>query len=189
MMKKNAYRTSLAIIGLMVFGGMAALAQTKTPHRYADQTASTQTGKRGQERINHDILKRDMSDMTNEPHQILAMAFMQNIETFTKALSEQAQGGTLLSSDFARATVAEIIRNFDEAKTHHQEHVKTMRPGRPSRMTGMGEMDMRDSKLKTAIDTLEKDVQNYTLNSKQIATDCAALLRHLDEMSKMQRQE
>src|SRR6185295_3068699 len=129
--------------------------------------ASAQAGKKGAERINHDILKRDVSDMTSEPHQVLAMAFMQNIETFTKILGEQAQGNRPLSADFARAAVAEIIRNFDEANTHHQEHVKAMRPGRPSRMSGMNDMTMRNSKLKTAIDTLEKDVQDYTLNLNQ----------------------
>ena len=48
---------------------------------------------------------------------------------------------------------------------------------------------MRDSKLKKAIDILEKDVQNYTLNSKQIVAHCADVLRHLDEMSKMHKQE
>jgi len=188
-MKKNAYRTSLAVIALLVFGQMTALAQTKTQQRYADQTASAQAVKKGPERMNHDILKRDMSDITSEPHQVLAMAFMQNIETFAKVLSEQAQGSRPLSADFARAAVAEIIRNFDEANTHHQEHVKTMRPGRPSRMSGLSEMGMRDSKLKTAIDTLEKDVQDYTLNLKQIAADCADLLKHLDEMSKTHSQE
>jgi hypothetical protein len=189
MMKKNAYRLSLAVIALVVFGGMTALAQTKTQPRYADWTASAQTGKKAQQRLNHDILKRDVSDMTNEPHQVLAMAFMQNIQIFAKTLSDQAQGDTPLSADFARAAVSEIARNFDEANTHHQEHVKAMPAGRPSRMSGMTVADMRDSKLKAAIDNLSKDVQNYTLNSKQIAADCADVLKHLDEMSKMQRQE
>jgi len=188
-MKEKACRTSLAVIALMLFGSMAALAQSKTQHLYADQMASAQTVKKGQMRMNHDILKKDMSDMTNEPHQVLAMAFMQNIYTFAKTLSDQAQGDTPLSADFARAAVSEILRNFEEANTHHQEHVKAMPPGRPSRMSGMTETDMRDSKLKAAIDTLNKDVQNYTLNSKQIATDCAEVLKHLDEMSKTHRQE
>ena len=188
-MKRNAYRTSLAVIALITLGGMNALAQTKPQHEHADLTASVQIVKKGQERMNHDISKMDMSAMTQEPHQVLAMAFMQNIETFAKTLGEQAQGGSPLSADFARAAVTEIIRNFDEARSHHQEHMKTMRPGRPSKMSGMGEIDMRDSKLKDAIDTLEKDVQDYTLNSKQIAADCADVLKHLDDMSKMHRQE
>lgn len=189
MMKKNVYRISLAVIALMGFGGMTALAQTKTQPRVAEQAASAQAAKQGQQRINHDILKIDMSATTNEPHRVLAMAFMQNIETFTKALGDQAQGGTLLSADFARAAVAEIRRNFDEAKTHHQEHVRTLLPGRPSRMTGMVDRDMRDSRLKDAIDVLDKDVQDYTLNSKRIAADCASVLKYLDEMAKLHSQE
>jgi hypothetical protein len=189
MMKEKAYRTSFAVIALIVFGSMAVLAQSKTQHTHADQTASAQTVKKGQMPMNHDILKKDMSDMTNEPHQVLAMAFMQNIQTFAKTLSDQAQGDAPLSADFARAAVSEIQRNFDEANTHHQEHVKAMLPGRPSRMSGVTETDMRGSKLKAAIDTLDKDVQSYTLNSKQIANDCADVLRHLNEMAKMHRQE
>ena len=185
-MKRNAYRTSLAVITLMVFGEMTALAQTKPQHLYADQTASIQTSKKEQARLHHDISKMDMPAMTNEPHQVLSRAFMQNIETFAKTLNDQAQGDTPLSADFARAAVTEIIRNFDEANSHHQEHVKAMRPDKPARMS---EMSLRDSKLKTAIDTLYKDVQNYTLNSKQIAVDCAAVLKHLDDMSKLYRQE
>src|SRR5690348_6305354 len=112
MMKANVYRISLAVIALVVFGGLTAFAQTKTQHRYADQTASAQTGKKAQQRLNHDILKKDVSDMTNEPHQVLAIAFMQNLATFAKTLSDQAQGETPLSADFARAAVSEIQRNF-----------------------------------------------------------------------------
>ena len=56
-------------------------------------------------------------------------------------------------------------------------------------MLGVGEMGMRGSKLKKSIDILEKAVQNYTLNSKQIAADCADVLKHLEEMSKLHKQE
>ncbi len=188
-MKKNLCRIVLAVIALMVFGGMTAFAQNKTRHQNADQTASAQTGKKGQEWLHNGILKVDMSAMMNEPHHVLTMAFLQNVQTFAKALNEQAQGGNQLSADFARAAVSEISRSFDEARSHHQEHVKTMSPGSPSRMSGMGDMDMRDSKLKEAIRTLEKDVENYTLSSKQIAADCADVLKHLDEMLKMHNQE
>lgn len=188
-MKRNVYRISLAAIALMVFGGMTAFAQSRTQHRYADQTASAQAGKKQQEHVNYDILTRDMSAMTNEPHHVLAMAFMQNLATFARILSAQAQGETPLSADFARAVVSEIQRNFDEANTHYQEHVKAMRPGRPSRISGMTDMNLRDSPLKPAIDKLDKDVQNYTLNSQQIVTDCADVLKRIDEIVKPHKQE
>lgn len=177
-MRKNAYRTSLAIIALMIFGGM-------TP-QYADQTASVQTAKKGLQGLHHGLSKVDMPAMMNEPHHVLAMAFMQNIETFTKVLNDQAQGGSPLSADFARAAVAEITRNFGEAQSHHREHMKTMSPGGTSNAR---DMDVHDSRLKDAISTLEKEVQNYTLNSKRIAADCADVLKRLDEMSKMHTQE
>jgi len=188
-MKKNIYSISLAVIVLMVFGGMAALAQSRTQPRYVDPAASAQAGKKQQERVNHDLLTRDMSAMTNEPHQVLAMAFMQNLATFAKTLSDQAQDETPLSADFARAAVSEIRRNFDEANTHYQEHVKAMRPGRPSRGSAMTDLNLRDSPLKAAIDALDKDVQNYTLDSQQIVTDCADVLKRLDEIAKLHKQK
>jgi outer membrane murein-binding lipoprotein Lpp len=49
----------------------------------------------------------------------------------------------------------------------------------------MKEMDTHRSKLNDAVNALGKDVQNYTLDAKQIAADSAAILEHLDELSKI----
>ena len=185
-MNRYFYRTILAIIALTIFGGVTAQVQTRIQHPSPDETASTQAVKKVQERMRHDMAKMDMSDMMNEPHHVLAMAYRQNVETFAMALRDQAQGSGSVSADFARAAVAEINRNFDKAEDHHQEHIKTMSADMRSRMAAMiKEMDMRHSKLKVAIDALEKDVRGYTLNSKKIATDSADIIRYLDEMSKM----
>ena len=185
-MNRNFYRKILAVIVLTMFGAVAAQAQTRTQHPYPDETASTQAVTKVQERMRNDMAKMDMSDMMNEPHHVLAMAYKRNIETFAKALLDQAQAGRPFSADFARAAVAEINRSFDKTEDHHREHMKTMSADMRSRMAAMmKEMDMHRSKLKVAIAALEKDVQNYTLNSKKIATDSADIIRHLDEMSKM----
>jgi hypothetical protein len=48
---------------------------------------------------------------------------------------------------------------------------------------------VRSSKLKDAIRILEKDVGEYTLNSKQIATDSDEMLRRLDDMPNMHQPE
>lgn len=182
-MKRNAYRIILAVIALTVFCSVTAASQSE--HKPDDKKASTQTSKKGQEHM-HRMPETDMSAMMNEPHHVLAMAFMHNIETFAKALNDQAQGGSPLSADFARAAVAEIRRSFDEARTHHQEHVKAMSADMRSNMAAMmKEMDLYRSSLKNAVTALEKDVHAYTLNSKQIAADCADVLKHLDKMSKM----
>jgi hypothetical protein len=169
-MNKYFYRTILSVIALIMFGAV---------------TAPAQTSKQGQEQTHRD-LKIDMPGMMNEPHHVLAMAHRQNIGTFAKALRDQAQLGTPLSADFARAAVAEMNRSFDQAEEHDREHVKTMSADMRSRMAAMiKEMDLLRSKLKVAITALEKDVQDYTLNPKKITTDSAEIIRYLDEISKM----
>lgn len=183
-MKRNTYRTGLAAIVLTMFGAVAAPAQTE--HQHGDKQASTQTSNKGQDNLDRDMAKMAMSGMMNEPHHVLAMAYMQNLGTFAKALRDSAQGSSPLSTDFARAAVEEIRRNLDEAEEHRQEHVKTIGADMRSKMAAMTKaMDIHRSRLKNAVAGIEKDVRDHTLNSKQIAADSAEVLKHLDEMSKM----
>lgn len=176
-MKRNVYRIILGVIALAVFGAVYGLGQTEHQHP-------------AQKPMQHDMSKMDMSSMMNEPHHILAVAYMQSIGTFAKALSDQAQASNQLSADFARAAAEETRRSFDQAEEHHKEHMKTMSEDVRSKMPAMiKEMDTHWSRLKDAVKTLEKDVQAYTLNSKQIGADCADVLKHVDEMSKMHKSE
>lgn len=185
-MNRYFYRTILAAIALTMLGAVTAQSQTQNQNYTDDQTAPAQTSKQVHEQMHRDMPKMDTLDMMNEPHHVLAMAYRQNIGTFAKALRDQAQAGGSLSADFARAAVAEMTRSFDQAEEHDREHIKTMSADMRSRMAAMmKEMDMHRSRLKVAIAALEKDVQDYTLNSKKIATDSADVIRHLDEMSKM----
>ena len=188
-MNRNSYGTILAIVALTMFGATNAPAQTGQQHQPGDKKASTQAGKKAIAHTNHDMSEMDKSGMMNEPHHVLAMAYKQTVETFAKALRDQAQGSAL-STDFARAAVAEISRSLDSAYEHHQEHVKTMSVEARSNMAALiKEMDLHCSKLKAAVSALEKDVRDYTLDSKQIAADSAEVLKRLDDMSKMHEQE
>lgn len=185
-MNRYFYRMFLAVIALTMFGAVTAPAQTQHQEYPDDQTAPAQASKQSHEQMHRDMPKMDTLGMMNEPHHVLAMAYRQNIGTFAKALRDQAQAGGSISADFARAAVAEMNRSFDKAEEHDREHMKTMSADMRSSMAAMmKEMDMHRSRLKAAITTLEKDVQDYTLNSKKIATDSADVVRHLDEMSKM----
>jgi hypothetical protein len=122
----------------------------------------------------------------NEPHHALAMAYMQNIGTFAKTLHDQAAGNSPLNAQFARDAVAEIRRSFDEMEKHHGEHMKMMSNEMRTRMAPMmKDMEMHHSMLKDAVSALEKDVAADQPDSKQVATDSASILKHLDEMSKM----
>jgi len=172
-MKTKAYRTILAVIALMLFSAVGALAQTEHQHG-------------AQKPAQHDMSKMDMSSMMNEPHHALAMAHMQTLGTFAKTLHHQAEGTSPLNAKFARAAVSEIKRNLDAMEEHHADHMKMMSEEMRSHMAPMmKDMEMYRSMLKDAVSALEKDVKADQPDSKQVAADSATLIKHLDEMSKM----
>jgi cytochrome c556 len=173
-MTTRACNTILAVIALMLFPVVGAMAQ-----------AEHQQG--AQKPMQEDMSKMDMSSMMNEPHHALAMAYMENIGTFAKTLNTQAEGSRPLDAKFARAAVAEIKRSLDQMEDHHGAHMKTMSAEMRSHMaTMMKDMDMHRTMLKDAVSALEKDVRTDHPDSKQIAADSDKILKHLDEMSKMQ---
>lgn len=175
-MKTKAYPT-IAVIALMLFSAVGALAQTEHQHG-------------AQKPMQHDMSKMDMSSMMNEPYLVLAMAYMQNIGTFAKTLHNQAEGSSPPNAKFARAAVAEIKRSLDQMEEHHGEHMKMMSEEMRSHMASMMKhMEMHPSMLKDAVSALEKDVRADQPDSKQVAADSANALKHLDEMSKIHDDE
>jgi hypothetical protein len=172
-MKTKAYTTILAVIALMLFSAVGALAQTEHQHD-------------AKKPMQHDMSKMDMSAMMNEPHHALAMAFMQNIGTFAKILHSQAEGTSPLDAKVARAAVGEMKRSLDQMEEHHGEHMKMMSEEMRTHMAAMmKDMEMHHSMLKDAVSALEKDVKADQPDSKQVAADSGNVLKHLDEMSKM----
>ena len=179
-MKTKAYATILAVIALMLFSAVGGQAQTE-PQNGAQKPMQNDMSKM-------DMSKMDMSSMMNEPHHALAMAYMENIGTFAKTLNTQAEGSSPLDAKFARAAVAEMKRSLDQMEEHHGAHMKTISVEMRSQMsTMMKDMDMHRTMLKDAVSALEKDVRADHPDSKQIAADSDKILKHLDEMSKMQK--
>jgi cytochrome c556 len=122
----------------------------------------------------------------SEPHHVLAMAYMDNIGAFAKALHSQAEGSRPLNAKVVRAAVAEMKRSLDQMEDHHGEHMKTMNEEMRSHMAAMMKnMEIHRSMLKDAVSALEKDVRAVQPDSRQVAADSAKVLSHLDEMSKM----
>jgi hypothetical protein len=184
--KMNTYKTILTVIVLMIISTVTAQTQTAYQQETVDKKISPLPNKKGQKFLDKEMIKFEMSGRNNEPHYIMAMAYLQSIATFAKALGEQASGDNQLSSDFARAAVSEINRSLDKAEEHHQEHMKTMSTDKRAKLVSMTKiMDSQRSSLNDAVNALGKDVQNYTLDSKQISADCTVILKHLDELSKM----
>lgn len=184
-MKSYSQKTIFAIIALTMFGSVYAATRTQQPQAGNNQEL-VQAKKNAY--IYPDLSETQVSDM-NEPHHVLEGAYKKNIATFANVLRNQAQAGSL-SSDFARAAAAEIGRCLDQVDDHHREHVKTMSVEMRSKMTAtIKETDMSISSLKNAFKVLEKDVGEYTLNSKQIATDSELILRLLNEKPKPHQPE
>src|SRR5205085_11356957 len=102
-----------------------------------DKKVSPVLVKKGQKTLDQQMLKMEMSGKNNEPHYIMAMAYLQGIATFAKALGDQASGDNQLSADFARAAVSEINRSLDKAEEHHQEHMKTMSTDKRAKLVSM----------------------------------------------------
>ena len=179
-MKTKIISTISMALLLAAFSTITAIAQHEG---HSTKAVKSQSDKQGKKEMSHDHM---MMDMAKEPHHILAMAYHQNLATFTKALRDQALGASPLNAEFARAAVAEIRRNFDKMEEHHQEHMKTMSEDMRSKMaTMMKEMGLHRSMLKDAVAALEADVQAEKLDSKQVAADSVKALMHLDAMSKM----
>jgi hypothetical protein len=184
-MNTSRYKTVLPAIALMVMSAGISLAQIGLQQDKGDKKVSPLPTKKGQKYLDQEMVKSEMSGRANEPHYVMAMAYLQSLGTFAKALGDQASGDSQLSADFARAAVNEMNRSLDKAEEHHREHLKTVSPDVRSRLTiTMKEMDSKRAKLSDAVNALEKDVQNYTLDAKQIAADSAVILKHLDELSK-----
>ena len=169
----SGFDVATGTFALMLFSAVGALAQTEHQHG-------------SQKPMQHDMSKMDMSSMMTEPHHALAMAYMQNLGTFAKALHTQAEGSSPLNANFARAAVGEMKRSLDQMEEHHGEHMKMMSEEMRSHMAGMmKDMEIHHSMLKDAVSALEKDVLADQPDTKQVAADSANVLKHLDEMSKM----
>ena len=176
-MTRQAYTTILAGIAILAFSAAGATAQSDKKHEPDKHVAKP---------MQHDMAGMDMASMMNQPHAALAMAYRQNIATFARTLHSQAKGSGPLDVSLARTAVAEIRRGFDQMEAHHGEHARTMSADMRARMAArMKDVDSHHSMLKDAVVALETDVRAAQPDAKQVATDSANLLKHLDAMSKM----
>ena len=176
-----------AVMMLTLISATGAMAQQE--HQHGAQKPPAQNNK--QMDMQHGSM--DMSAMMNEPHNLLAMAYVKNISTFAATLHEQAGKSSALDADLARAATAEIRRSFDAVQQHLQQHMSSMGGSMQSHSgmshsgmsnSGMmGDSDAHIAAIKQHITALERDVQADTLNAKSIADHAAEIHKHADELS------
>lgn len=125
----------------------------------------------------------DMSKMAQEPHHVLAMAYMQNLSTFAKTLRDQVDSTKAVDAEFGRAAVAEMRRSFDSSQQHISDHMKAMPADMQSHMGMMMQgMDAHLSAIKQAITALEREIQADSPSAARVSMNAGDIVKHIAEM-------
>lgn len=113
--KHSTVRAAAALMFLLSSAATVGRAQTPAPA----------AGKMPEHR--HDMPGMPgMTGMMNGPHHVLAMAYRENLITFTRALQQQVTGSKIVDRDMARPAVAEMRRSFDQMQLHHKAQMAMM---------------------------------------------------------------
>jgi hypothetical protein len=116
-----------------------------------------------------------MKQMSGNPHHMLAMAYHDNLMTFSHQLMKMAKQGETVPREFARTAVAEMRRSVDEIEKHHAEAMRSMQ--------GMKEQpgDMR-KKMEQHMASVKghlRDLEELTKKDRIASQD---VLKHLNAM-------
>lgn len=164
---KNRTISMIVAISALVFTSAIGAAQ----HQHPAQTDQQKSG------------SMDMSKMMQEPHHVLAMAYVQNLATFAKALRDQVDSTKTVDGEFARAAVAEMRRSFDSMQQHMADHMKAMPADMQSHMGMMMQgMDAHVSAIKQSLAALEREIQADTPSASKVSTSAGEIVKHSGEM-------
>lgn len=146
--------------------------------------------------------KPGMGDMMSGPHHALAMAYRDNLTTFTRAVQRQAAGAKTIDLDLARPAVVEMRRSFDQMQVHHKAQMSMMsddmKPmtgdamkhptstSMKSMMAMMEEMETHVTALAEHLTALEAEVNASVPLPKSVSAHTAEILKHCAGMSGMQ---
>lgn len=125
----------------------------------------------------------DMTKVMREPHRVLAMTYLQNVATFTRALRDQIKSANAVNEEFARSAVAEIRRSFDAMQQHLADHKKAVPADMGAHTETMGEMDKHVMEIRMALELLEKDVQSGAPVANKVASRADEVIKHIEMMT------
>ncbi len=165
--------------------------------------ALAQTGSAPASMPPHQSTKKAMSGMGNMmtgPHHALAMAYRDNLTTFTRAVQRQAAGAQTIDLDLARPAVVEMRRSFDQMQAHHQAQMAMM--GEMAPMTGdamkhpasetmkpmmamMQQMETHAKALTAHLTALEAELNTSVPSPKSVSAHTTEILKHCAGMPGM----
>jgi cytochrome c556 len=177
--RKHAMVPAVASLLVLLMGGAAApgMAQTPTPAK----TPQHQEGMKGMKGMQG---MQGMSGMMGEPHQVLVMAYRDNLATFAQALRGHVNHSETVNLDLARPAVAEMRRSFDQMQQHHQAQMTRMGDSpKPAMSEAMTHMETHLTALAKHLSALEAEVNASTPDPKKVSEHASEILKNGAGMS------
>lgn len=141
---------------------------------------------RGQDKKDDRDDKVEMMDMVGGPHQVLAMAYRDNLVTFAKALRGHGSKQTPVNVDVARPAVQEMRRSYNEIVQHHSAQVALTTGNRDSSMSHKkAHIDSHLAALGQHLTALESVVNSATPDPQQVSAHTAEILKDCAGMSSL----
>lgn len=186
---------------------LAGAVSTRAQHEHGQPKPSPPSGQQGNKQMDMQHASMNMSKMIDDGHDVLAMAYMQNVAAFARTLKDRVDSAKSVDGDFARAAVAEMRRSFDTMQQHMTEHKKTM----PAEMQSQGGMqshagmqppsgtqsgagtqsqgammqgeDQHLLELRQTLELLEREVDSDAPRANKISERAAAIIKHIEMMA------
>ena len=201
-MNGKAYPTILMTATLLLAGAVSTNAQ----HEHGQQQPSAPSGKQGNKQMDMQHASMNIGKMIDAGHDVLAMAYMQNVAAFARTLKDRVDSANSVDANFARAAVAEMRRSFDAMQQHMTEHRRSMPPEMQSQVgmqshAGMqspsatqpaagtqshGAMmqgeDQNLLELRQTLELLEREVDSNSPRANRISERAAAIIKHIEMM-------
>lgn len=187
----------------LLLGGAVS---TRAQHEHGLHKPSITSGQQGNRQIDVQHGSMNMSKMIDGGHDVLAMAYMQNVAAFARTLKDRVDSARSVEPDFARAVVAEMRRSFDAMQQHMTEHKRSM-PVEMQSQAGMqshagiqspsgtqpaagtqshGAMmqgeDQHLLELRQTLELLERDLDSNSPRANKISERAAAIIKHIEMM-------
>ena len=172
--------TTIVTLTVLLSNGTATAGSAQTTMPAHDTTHRHQPAK------GHMNGMGGMSGMMG-PHQVLAMAYRDNLATFARALRGDVTRSQKVNLDVATPAVGEIRRSFDQMQSHHQAHKTAGGDAMKSSMTAtvMADMDKHLSALSLHLTALETEVQSSTPSAAKVAEHTSEILKECDGIGRM----
>ena len=127
-----------------------------------------------------------MSSMMEGPHQVLAMAYRDNLVTFARAVRGRDSSAKAVNLDLVRPAVAEMRRSFDQMLQHHKAQMAMMgAPTDPAMAGKMPDMETHLTAIREHLAALESEVNTGTPDPTKISEHTSAILKQCAGMSPM----